>query len=181
MRANEFTTSLGLEYQRLYTQYYKRAHLQARKQGLTGRDADDFARRALEKYKDRIRTGEYNPITGKKGSGRAEYSVNEDQQLSDLTWYHGTNQEFSKPVNSGMWLTRHKEDAEYYADELGHGDGGFYTVTLHPHKSQFQTDLNTVDWKALHDSGVQSIHNESDMVVIDPAIIKTMKWEWTNR
>lgn len=65
MRICEITTSLGHEYERLYTQYYKRAHYRARQLGFTGAEADLFARRALDAYKLRIRTGKYDPITKK--------------------------------------------------------------------------------------------------------------------
>lgn len=74
MKIVEVLTPLGQEYQRLYTQYYKKAHYKARQQGLTGREADLYAQRALDAYKDRIRSGEYDPIT--KRSGTATYRVN---------------------------------------------------------------------------------------------------------
>lgn len=70
---SENLTSVGRKYEDLYTQYYKRAHLAARKKGLEGRAADDYARRALDAYKDRVRRGEWDPITRTKGPGRAEY------------------------------------------------------------------------------------------------------------
>lgn len=73
MRAHEFTTDVGRKYQDLYTQYYKRAHRHARQQGMS--DPDLFAKTALEKYKDKIRTGQWDPITKTKGLGRAEYKV----------------------------------------------------------------------------------------------------------
>ena len=77
MRAQEFlpevTTDLGNKYQELYTQYYKRAHLAARKKGLQGAEAGQYAIRALDAYKDRVRTGEWDPITRTKGPVRAEY------------------------------------------------------------------------------------------------------------
>lgn len=73
MRANEFTTDIGRKYEELYTKYYKRAHLTARKKGLTGQDANEFARQAVEAYKDRVRRGEWDPFARKKGLGRAEY------------------------------------------------------------------------------------------------------------
>lgn len=67
MKIAEVLTSLGQEYQRLYTQYYKKAHYKARKQGLTGREADQYAERALDAYKDRVRSGKHDPITGQAG------------------------------------------------------------------------------------------------------------------
>lgn len=78
MRASEFSeamTSVGAKYQDLYTQYYKRAHLAARKQGMDTAAADTYAAQALEKYKDRVRKGEWDPITNTKGVGRAEYTA----------------------------------------------------------------------------------------------------------
>lgn len=73
MRSKEFTTDIGRKYQELYTKYYKRAHLEARKKGLIGTDATKYAQQALDKYQERIRKGEWDPIAGKKGPGRAEY------------------------------------------------------------------------------------------------------------
>jgi hypothetical protein len=77
MRAEEFLnevlTSVGRKYEELYTQYYKQAHLAARKKGLEGRAADDYASRALDAYKSRVQSGEWDPITRTKGPGRAEY------------------------------------------------------------------------------------------------------------
>lgn len=81
MRAQEFLpeviTDLGNKYQELYTQYYKRAHLAARKKGMDSQSAANYARQALDAYKDRIRTGEWDPITRTKGAGRATYAVKE--------------------------------------------------------------------------------------------------------
>ncbi len=73
MRAHEFTTDVGRKYQDLYTQYYKRAHRYARQNGIE--NPDEFASAKLEKYKDKIRTGQWDPISKKKGQGRAEYKV----------------------------------------------------------------------------------------------------------
>lgn len=73
MRAKEFTTDVGLKYQDLYTQYYKKAHRYARQQGIA--DPDGFARAKLDQYKEKIRTGEWDPIAKKKGVGRAEYKI----------------------------------------------------------------------------------------------------------
>lgn len=73
MRIFEVLTSIGAKYEELYTQYYKRAHRQARQQGMNSADADAFAKQRLEKYKDNVRTGEWDPITLKKGLGKAEY------------------------------------------------------------------------------------------------------------
>ena len=70
---SENLTSVGRKYEDLYTKYYKRAHLAARKKGLEGQSAADYARRALDAYKDRVRTGEWDPITRTKGPVRAEY------------------------------------------------------------------------------------------------------------
>jgi hypothetical protein len=71
MRASEFTTDVGRKYQELYTQYYKRAHRYARQKGIA--DPDRFARAKLDQYKDKIQKGEWDPITRRKGTGRAEY------------------------------------------------------------------------------------------------------------
>lgn len=78
MKAQEFiaevSTSIGQKYQELYTRHYKQAHLAARKKGLVGADADNYARKSLDHYKDRIRTGAWDPITRTHGPGRKIYS-----------------------------------------------------------------------------------------------------------
>lgn len=70
---DENLTSVGAKYQDLYTQYYKRAHLAARKKGLDSSAADAFASQALDRYKEKVRTGEWDPITRTK-PGRADYT-----------------------------------------------------------------------------------------------------------
>lgn len=80
MKASEFiaevNTEFGNKYQERYTQYYKRAHLAARKQGLTGADADAAASRALDAYKDKVRRGAWDPISRTAGPGPATYNSN---------------------------------------------------------------------------------------------------------
>lgn len=97
MREFEFVaealTSVGRRYQELYSQYYKRAHLHARKQGLVGREADQYAERALQRYKDRIRTGEYDPINNTKG--RTEYKINETE-LDEMARIHWNTEPFKR-------------------------------------------------------------------------------------
>lgn len=73
MKINEVETSIGRKYQELYSKYYKRAHLAARKKGLEGQAAADYATRALEHYKERVRTGDWDPITRTRGPGRLIY------------------------------------------------------------------------------------------------------------
>lgn len=73
MRALEFTTDIGLKYQDLYTRYYKRAHRYARQHGIE--NPDKFAREKLDQYKEKIRTGRWDPITKMKSAGRVEYKV----------------------------------------------------------------------------------------------------------
>lgn len=87
---NEALTSVGTKYQDLYTQFYKRAHLAARNKGMDTAAADTYANQALETYKDKVRTGEWDPITRTKGAGRASY-VSEggwDTTLTQSTVLH---------------------------------------------------------------------------------------------
>jgi predicted chitinase len=89
-KTNEVETSVGRKYQELYTQYYKRAHLAARKQGLQGAAADQYARRELDRYKDRVRTGAWDPITRSSGTDRVEYRLHEDSLEEDWrNWVTG--------------------------------------------------------------------------------------------
>ena len=73
MRINEVLTSVGAKYQALYTKHYKKAYVQALKLGHSPDDARTYANKSLENYKEKIRTGEWDPITRKKGLGQAEY------------------------------------------------------------------------------------------------------------
>ena len=73
MRIREFTTNIGRKYQDLYIQIYKKAHRDARQQGMDSASADTYAQHELEKYKEKVRTGQWDPITRRKGTGRAEY------------------------------------------------------------------------------------------------------------
>ena len=83
MRAEEFLseidTSLGRKYQELYAQHYKQAHRKARQQGMDAKAANAYADKSLEQYKEKIRTGEWDPITRTKGLGRAIYKVGESE------------------------------------------------------------------------------------------------------
>lgn len=98
--------------------------------------------------------------------------------VSSIPWYHGTHQEFSQDVVPGMWATQNQEDAEYYARELGGGEGVLLTIHLKPHNSLYiKGDLNSVTDRGYPlPSGTQSVHNDSDIRILDPKIIKSMSW-----
>ena len=55
-------TALGMEYERLYSNYYKRAYGKYRKDGMDDLDAQTAARKDLDAYKQRVRTGQYDPL-----------------------------------------------------------------------------------------------------------------------
>ena len=55
-------TPLGMKYEKLYLNYYKKRFAVYRKQGMSVEDATQAAQKDLDKYKDRVRRGEYDPI-----------------------------------------------------------------------------------------------------------------------
>jgi len=56
-------TPLGMKYEKLYLNYYKKRFYFHKKQGLGVEDAMAAATKDLQNYKDRVRTGEYDPIS----------------------------------------------------------------------------------------------------------------------
>lgn len=144
MRAKEFilevNTSLGNKYQDLYTQYYKRAHRKARQQGLTGADADRVARLALDRYKDRVRTGEWDPIARKKGTGRSTYNESESRipqwmDLGDISMDSKLSLYESVALTGRSLVESNSEDSVIYVRSLKDKSttpnvGGTYIFTL---------------------------------------------------
>lgn len=65
MRSKEFITEiadLAQTYNRLYIAYYKRAFTTAKKLGKSDNEAMQYARQKRDEYKERVRSGKYDPI-----------------------------------------------------------------------------------------------------------------------
>lgn len=149
-KISEIETSVGRKYQELYAQYYKRAHLAARKQGLTGADADAAARQALDRYKDRVRTGAWDPITRTAGPGRATYSTNK-------SLFDSVNDTEFKPMPL----------------KLGQYRGPYDPRTMQPYSAKFKDSLDLMD--IVDELIVQGV--EPQVVAIDPRqVTATQDW-----
>lgn len=80
------TTKIGHALENAYTQYYKRAHYDARSLGMSAENAAKYAEDMLEKYKTKVREGWWDPITKTKGEGRAEYTTSFSPKNTDAEW-----------------------------------------------------------------------------------------------
>lgn len=114
---NEFTVSgfvnpLELKYNELYLRYYKKSYREAEKQGLTGLDAEKYAKNKLDQYKTKVKSGEIDPISKTKwwkdqqkiSAGESDFWRNFGQQrnIEESVAFDNRNGIGAVPLNANV-------------------------------------------------------------------------------
>lgn len=101
----------------------------------------------------------------------------ESEKPELVTWYHGTDQEFTYKPNPGIWASKDFQSVVYYATQTNN-EGIVYAIHLKPHKSQRIENLNDVlntNNSQKIEKNVQSVYDDTDIRILDPNIISDMK------
>jgi len=111
-QVSENVNSLGLKYDELYLRYYKKSYREAEKQGLTGLDAEKYAKNKLDQYKTKVKSGEIDPISKTKwwkdqqkiSAGKDDFWRNFGQQrnIEESVAFDNSNGIGAVPLNTNV-------------------------------------------------------------------------------